>query len=78
MNTAMRPLASWTINPNHSPGLMGLVVVVVEIIATVVVVTGVVATVGTYRVAKKPGDYLPGPLILLLGLLIGWFGFWLI
>ena len=76
MRYRIRPLASFTVT-NHTPGWIGLVVAVIELIALVVVGTGVAATVGTWKVAEKPADYLPGPLILLAGLGLAYFGYWL-
>ncbi|MDH6109391.1 hypothetical protein P3T36_000163 [Kitasatospora sp. MAP12-15] len=70
--------ARFTFDPSHSVGLWGLMVVVLEIIALAVLVTGVAVIRSTSRAAGKPVDYLPGPLILLLGLAIGRLGFWLI
>ncbi|NUP41480.1 MAG: hypothetical protein HOY76_31745 [Streptomyces sp.] len=73
----MRLAATWTPNPNHPATWGGFFWALLGIAGCLIAVVGAALTVTLWRVSdqKKWGNYVLGPVILAIGLVIAGRGF---
>jgi hypothetical protein len=74
----VRLAATWTPNPEHPATWIGFFWALLGVAGCLIAITGATVTVALWRVSgrKKWGNYILGPVILMIGLAIAALGFW--
>ncbi|MET8956130.1 hypothetical protein ACWEO4_25885 [Streptomyces sp. NPDC004393] len=73
----MRLAATWTPNPDHPASWIGFLLALLGIAGCLIVIAGVAVTIALLRAQgpRKWGNYVLGPVILVVGLAATGFGF---